>query len=209
MKKYFFALLFSSTLIAACAPAPKEVATTQPIAPVAAAPVPASANDAPTTSDLPMPPQATAKWDPPKTWKLGPEKPMRSATYLIPASTGDPEGGECAVFANIGGGVQANVDRWIGQFKQADGSDSKAKAKTEKKTINGMPATLIELTGTFNGGGAMMNPGAPAPAEKTGYRLLGAIVEAPSGPLYFKLTGPAKTVAAAQADFMAMLNSLK
>ncbi|NOT62831.1 MAG: hypothetical protein HOP19_21695, partial [Acidobacteria bacterium] len=163
-------------------------------------------SNASTPSDFPMPSQSSAKWDAPKSWKLGPERPMRSATYLIPAAAGDPEGGECAVFANIGGGVQANVDRWIGQFKQADGSDSKAKAKTEKKTINNMPVTLIELTGTFNGGGAMMNPGAPPPAEKTGYRLLGAIVEAPSGPLYFKLTGPAKTVTAAQADFMALLN---
>ena len=205
MKKYFFALLFSSTLVAACAPAPKEVATNLPAAPVAAAP----ANDVPATSNLPMPAQAAAKWDAPKGWKLGPERQMRAATYLIPAAAGDPEGSECVVFANIGGGVQANVDRWIGQFKQPDGSASQAKAKTEKKTINGMPATLIDLTGTFNGGGAMMNPGAPAPAEKTGYRLLGAIVEAPSGPLYFKLTGPTKTVAAAQADFMVMLNSLK
>jgi hypothetical protein len=202
VKSYFFILL---VFLAACAPAPKEVATSQPVAPVAAAP----ANSAPAASDLPMPPQSAAKWDAPKAWKLGPEKPMRSATYLIPAASGDAEGGECAVFANIGGGVQANVDRWIGQFKQADGSDSKAKAKTEKKTVSGLPATLIDLTGTFNGGGAMMNPGAPPPAEKTGYRLLGAIVEAPSGPLYFKLTGPAKTVAAAQTDFMAMLNSLK
>ena len=160
-------------------------------------------------SDLPMPAQAAAKWDAPKTWKLGPEKPMRSATYLIPAAAGDPEGGECAVFANISGGAQANASRWIGQFAQPDGSPSTDKAKTEKKTINGMTVTLVDLTGTFNGGGAMMNPGAPPPAEKTGYRLLGAIVESASGPLYFKLTGPAKTVAAAQADFMAMLNSLK
>ena len=204
MKKYSLVILFIAVLSVGCAPAPKEVAANQPAAPVAAAP-----SNAPAASDLPMPAQSAAKWDAPKTWKVGPERQMRSATYFTPAAAGDPEGGECAVFANIGGGVQANVDRWIGQFKQPDGSASQAKAKTEKKTINGMPATLIELTGTFNGGGAMMNPGAPAPAEKAGYRLLGAIVEAPSGPLYFKLTGPAKTVAAAQADFMTMLNSLK
>ncbi len=204
MKIYLTVMLFGAALVTACAPAPKEVTSNQAIAPVAAA-----TTNPVAASDLPMPAQSAAKWDAPKTWKLGPEKPMRSATYFTPAAAGDPEGGECAVFANIGGGVQANVDRWIGQFKQADGTDSKAKAKTEKKTVNGMPTTLIELTGTFNGGGAMMNPGAPPPAEKTGYRLLGAIVEAPSGPLYFKLTGPAKTVAAAQADFMAMLSSLK
>jgi hypothetical protein len=68
---------------------------------------------------------------------------------------------------------------------------------------------MIDLTGTYKGGGAMMNPGAPPAAPKTGYRLLGAIVEGKSGPVYFKLTGPAKTIAAAQADFQKMLASLK
>ena len=131
---------------------------------------------------------------------------MRAATYFIPAAEGDNEDAECAVFVNIGGGVQANVDRWIGQFEQADGSASKDKAKTKQETINGMPVTIIDLGGTYKGGGvAMGQPSAPKP----GYRLLGAIAEAPSGPVYFKLTGPAKTVAAAQNEFQTMLKSLK
>ena len=50
--------------------------------------------------------------------------------------------------------------------------------------------------------------GQPAP-KKTGYRLLGAIVEGPSGEVFFKLTGPAKTVAAAQGEFQTLLKSLK
>ena len=131
---------------------------------------------------------------------------MRAATYLIPAAAGDQEDAECAVFVNIGGGVQANVDRWIGQFEQADGSASKDKAKTKQETINGIPVTIIDLGGTYKGGGvAMGQPSAP----KTGYHLLGAIAEAPSGLVYFKLTGPAKTVAAAQSEFQTMLKSLK
>jgi hypothetical protein len=44
---------------------------------------------------------------------------------------------------------------------------------------------------------------------KAGYRLLGAIVEGPDGDIFFKLTGPAKTVAAAQDEFQAMLKSIK
>jgi hypothetical protein len=48
----------------------------------------------------------------------------------------------------------------------------------------------------------------PGAAKKPGYRLLGAIVEAPEGPVFFKLTGPAKTVAVAKADFEKMLSSL-
>ena len=81
---------------------------------------------------------------------------MRAATYLIPAATGDPEGAECAVFANIGGGVQANVDRWIGQFELPGGGDPNTKAKTGKQTINGLSVTTIDLLGTYTGGGVAM-----------------------------------------------------
>jgi hypothetical protein len=130
---------------------------------------------------------------------------MRAATYLIPAAAGDSEGAECAVFANIGGGVQANLDRWAGQFELPGGGDPKEKAKTKKETVNGLPVTTIDLTGTYKGGGmAMGQPSAP----KTGYRLLGAIVEAPDGEIFFKMTGPAKTIAAAEKDFQALLNSV-
>src|SRR5882672_6728262 len=47
------------------------------------------------------------KWTMPARWKAGPPKQMRAATYLIPAAPGDSEEAECAVFMNIGGGVQA------------------------------------------------------------------------------------------------------
>ena len=39
-------------------------------------------------------------------------------------------------------------------------------------------------------------------------RLLGAIIEAPGGAVFVKLTGPAATVAAAQDGFEALLGSI-
>jgi hypothetical protein len=51
---------------------------------------------------------------------------------------------------------------------------------------------------------AMGQTGAPKP----GYRLLGAIVEGPQGSIFFKFTGPAKTVAQNQTAFDAMLASI-
>jgi hypothetical protein len=125
---------------------------------------------------------------------------------VIPAATGDSEGGECAVFVGIGGGVDANIKRWIGQFEQADGSSSEAKAKQKKETINGFAVTTVDLTGVFAGGGMAM--GQPS-VKKPGYRLLGAIIEAPSGEVFFKMTGPAKTIAAAQDEFQTLLKSVK
>ena len=140
-------------------------------------------------------------WTKPARWKAGPPKQMRAATYLIPAAAGDSEDAECAVFMNIGGGVQANIDRWAGQFEQTD------RPPIQKQgTINGLLVTTVDVSGTFKGGGAMMGQSS---GPKASYRLLGAIAEAPEGEVFFKLTGPAKTVAAAQNEFQTMLKSLK
>jgi hypothetical protein len=126
---------------------------------------------------------------------------MRAATYIVPAAKGDSEGAECAVFVNLGGGVQANITRWIGQFETTDGAPNQ-----KSETINGLQVTTVDVSGTFKGGGPMMGQSS---GPKAGYRLLGAIVEGPEGDVFFKLTGPAKTVAAAHDDFKAMLKSLK
>lgn len=145
------------------------------------------------------------KWTAPAKWKVGPERQMRAATYFVPAASGDSEDGECGVFIGIGGTVQANLDRWVAQFEQPDGKASDQIAKQKKETINGLSVTTIDLTGTFTGGGPTMGQGG---GKKAGYRLLGAIVEGAQGNIFFKFTGPAKTVAAAQNDFQAMLKSL-
>jgi hypothetical protein len=55
----------------------------------------------------------------------------------------------------------------------------------------------------------MGGPMATTHTAKKGYRLLGAIVEGPQGAVFFKFTGPAKTVAAGQATFDKMLETLK
>jgi hypothetical protein len=39
--------------------------------------------------------------------------------------------------------------------------------------------------------------------------MLAGIVQAPSGPYFFKLTGPEKTIAAARADFVKLLDSVR
>jgi hypothetical protein len=146
------------------------------------------------------------EWTAPASWTTGPEKPMRAATYFAPAAGGDKDNGECAIFLNIGGGVQANIDRWIGQFSQPDGSQSASKARQRKETINGYQVTLVELNGTYNAGG--MGMGGPS-TPKTGYRLLGAIVESPAGEVFFKMTGPEKTINAAAKDFQGLLKSIR
>jgi hypothetical protein len=207
--------LSSLTLFSGCASAPKEVQPEQPAAPAAVA----SSTPAPSTiavghgSEVPAAPAAPApsggrsegagpvKWTAPSRWDAKPASGMRAATYNIPAAKGDSEGAECAVFANLGGGVEANINRWIGQFEKTDGSPNQ-----KKETINGLPVTTVDVSGTFKGGGPMMGQsGGP----KAGYRLLGAIVEGPEGDVFFKLTGPAKTIASAESEFQAMIKSIR
>ena len=146
-------------------------------------------------------------WTAPAEWKAQGERPMRAATYSIPAAKGDAEPAELAVFffaASSGGGVDANVKRWIDQFQKADGTSVAKEAKVKKETIAGLPATTLDVKGTYTGG-AMMGPSAPKP----GYRLLGAIVEGPGGNVFFKLTGPEKTVTGAEKPFRKLLDGLK
>jgi hypothetical protein len=69
-----------------------------------------------------------------------------------------------------------------------------------------MRVTRTEIAGTYLApGGPMMQ----STGKKTGYRLLGAIVEAPEGNVFFKLTGPAATVGGALADFDALVGSMR
>jgi hypothetical protein len=150
---------------------------------------------------------AGIRWTAPAGWKVEGPRPMRAATYTISLAEGDQGIAECVVNyfgPGQGGTVSANVDRWRGQVLGADGKP--AAAKVDKATVRGIAITKIDSSGTYTGMGGPMSAGAkPAP----GYRLLGAIAEGPGGSVFFKLTGPAKTIAAQQKNFEQMLASIQ
>ncbi len=140
-------------------------------------------------------------WTAPKAWTASEARPMRAATYVVPAAKGETEAGECAVFffgAGQGGGVDENVKRWVSQF------DAGSKSSTKKDKVNGLEVTRVEVEGTYQSGG-MAGP----KVAKPGSKLLGAIVEGKGGTVFFKFTGSAKTVEAAKKDFDALVASLK
>lgn len=146
---------------------------------------------------------AGMEWSVPKRWTAMPAREMRVATYAVPKADGDAEDGECyaAFFPGSGGNVEANIERWIGQFESAEVSGK------ESKEINGLKVSTVQVTGTYSGmgGGMMMGQG----VKKEHYKLLGAVVEAPQGLVFFKCTGPSKTIAAAEAEYNTLLQSLK
>lgn len=152
---------------------------------------------------------AGLEWQPPAGWSRGEERSMRVATYLLAAAPGDPDGGECAVYyfgAGQGGDVDANVQRWIGQFDQPDGRASADVALTDEMTVNDLRVTTVEMSGTYTG---TMGPVSGGAVAKPNFQMLGAIVEGPEGAVFFKLTGPQQTIQAARPSFDALIGSVR
>jgi len=119
---------------------------------------------------------------------------MRVAQYKLPKSEGDTEDALLVLYyfgATQGGAVQANIDRWISQMQQPDGSASKDKAKTETSTVNGLKVTSVDVSGTYT---AEMAPGSPGQRNDANYRMRAAVIETPKGNYFLKLVGPAKTM---------------
>lgn len=143
------------------------------------------------------------RWTAPDAWKaVRSSSQMRLAEYVAMGAQGQ-EPASVTVFyfgPGGGGGVEANVSRWIGQVKTADGKP--AQATRGEKTVNGMTVHTVDAAGVFDAGAAMQGAGA-----KSGQRLLGAIVESPAGLFFFKMVGPKETVDANVASWDALVSS--
>lgn len=140
------------------------------------------------------------------------EKPtssMRVGQYKLPRAEGDKDDATLVLYyfgATQGGSAQANIDRWIGQMKQPDGSDSKTKARMESLTVNGLKVSTVDVTGTYT---AEMAPGSQTFHNDADYRLRAAVVETPKGNYFVKLAGPAKTVARWDKEYNDYLKSFE
>ena len=97
-----------------------------------------------------------------------------------------------------GGGTQANVDRWLGQFQEPK---EQIKAKVEEVTVNKRKVTYVQAQGTYLSG----MPGGPKTPQPNSM-LLGAVLESESGNVFVKMTGPAALTKASIAEFKQMVN---
>jgi len=124
---------------------------------------------------------------------------MRKAQLKVP----DPKGkaGADVIFFHFGkgdgGGTKANVERWLGQFKEPR---NQIQAKTEEATIGKHKVTYVQAQGTYMSG---MPGGAQTPMAD--YALSGAIIEAEEGNVFIRMTGPKELVGSATPDFRKML----
>jgi hypothetical protein len=142
----------------------------------------------------------------PAAWKSNPpSSPMRRAELKVPPVEGDKEPAELVVFAFPGGAgtVEANVQRWRSQFKDADGNPPRIESKTVKgKNVD---VTRVETAGHYY---PSQFPGRPKEPDRPNYRLLGAIVETPTTGYFIKMVGPDRTMLAARDAFDQMIASM-
>jgi hypothetical protein len=136
-------------------------------------------------------PQAPSRFKAPEGWQSeAPSSSMRIAQYRIPRADGDAKDGEVAVFGNIMGSTQANIERWRGQFTEVvQGKDSLEEITEGVKA----KVTLLDITGKFEGGmggGMAAHPGGTG--EQT--RMMAAVIEASDGTFYVKSWGPPGTM---------------
>ena len=135
----------------------------------------------------------------PESWGwVETRSPMRKAQLSVPGSDAK-SGGEVVFFhfgPGNGGGVQANVDRWLGQFEEK-GPALMSKVETVK--VRNQDLTLVRAQGTYLSG----MPGGPkTPQPDT--LLLGAIVPGPEGAVFIRFTGPSAVGKTAEAAFRKM-----
>ncbi len=134
----------------------------------------------------------------PESWKtVKPQSQMIVHEFRAPA-----EGEKSARVTIMGatGGIETNVNRWIGQFEGAKKEDAKIEVKEIEKT----KVHIVQLEGTFKG---MMAPGAPKLPD---HAMIGIILELKDGTTEFiKITGPKEIVAKEKDGIMKMLEGLK
>lgn len=142
------------------------------------------------------PPKSTPNdvvWNVPPRWTVGENtSAMRKATYVIPRGEGDVQETLCTV-SKAGGTVDQNVERWKGQFAGWE-------FKRSTMSSANISITLVEAKGesvSFDGG------------PKVRQEMVSAIVETAPELTFFKMVGSEKTVEAAKADLLGLLQSIR
>lgn len=130
-------------------------------------------------------------------------KGIVDAEFEVPAVAEDDVAGRVTV-GGAGGGVEANIDRWIAQYSQPDGRATEDRTIKSKSTIAGQQVHFVDLTGTYKGSRFSDEP------EHADFRLLAAIIVTEKlGSYYVKFYGPKRTIAANEDAFKALVDSLK
>ncbi len=136
----------------------------------------------------------------PDEWQQSePSSSMRKAQFNLKTNAG--KSAELVFFyfgPGGGGGVRANVDRWVKQFQDL------LRNEVKEEIVNEIKVTYVRTTGTFLSG-SPFGPKTP----KLGHSLFGAIVEGRKGSIFLKMVGQTQAVEEFENPVIAMIkNSL-
>jgi len=141
-------------------------------------------------------------FDLPADWT--PEPPESSMRLVQASIRGSGGGGQFTVFhfgEGGGGGVEPNLQRWIGQMERA----SSEEPERQIVEVGAYRATWVDVDGTLEAS----TIGSFPPTDMPGYTLFGAVVEGPGGPWFLRAVGPQETMDAHRDAFVAMLRSAR
>lgn len=131
----------------------------------------------------------------PAAWIALPAAEFRLLNYRFGAS------GKGEVYVTLaGGGVAANVNRWLAQFGRPPLDDA-ALAALRRVPVAGSEGVWVEAEGPYRA--AMGRP------EEAGFALAGVLAEAEGQTLSVKMVGPAAEVAAEKPALESFAASLK
>lgn len=131
------------------------------------------------------------RWQAPAHWKAGGPRPMRLASFEIPAD-GEPGDVSISSLSGTGGGLLSNVNRWRGQVGLPPLDEAAlARESVSVDLAGGRKATVVDLGGT-------------GPR-----RILGAIVPDGDKTWFFKLTAPDALARKEKEAFLGWVKSLR
>lgn len=139
------------------------------------------------------------RWTKPLHWREEESAGLRLATFSI---TRGEDAGQCTLITlpGDGGGVQANVQRWLDQlhlpvFSQPEMADFLSRQE-KLRTGSGLPVTIIDFSALKN------------PQERSGTSLLVAMITAENQTLFVKMSGGKELLEENREVFMKFFLSL-
>lgn len=133
------------------------------------------------------------RFDVPKSWNEQPESEFYEAKYVIPSD----EGEMTLTLTTMGGGIDANLQRWVGQFQQ----DSGDRPRRDTLRVDGTEAEWLDVRGTFR------SRVGNSPGPHTDWRLLGVAIPMTPRPFLLKLVGPRGAVSSFEDEFRTFVRS--
>ncbi|QDU09139.1 hypothetical protein [Gimesia aquarii] len=135
----------------------------------------------------------------PEGWEEVPLSPAQQG--LISASFRIPKAGDQVklTLSSVGGGIDANLQRWRGQFQLPPGETP----TQETIRVDNTDVIWLDLRGTFESGIGLES------ATKSGMRMIGVAIPRSPRDFYLKLTGPRDQLMKVEKEFRKFVKSAR